>query len=244
MKLRYHFSLREVLLVTTIAALALGWWFDHRRFTAKIEAMTPLLQRASTISGRVVYADTGLPAVGVRVWAQANRGEVLGRRATEGLTMTDSDGRYQLVNLSPANWNIWAEANAWTVVAIDSLPVVAGQDVKDADLRLIKGGFIKGRVVDAATGKPMTWAGGMHIQIGVYGPMRPRSGPAVVGQPVDSKGEFRIQVPPGKSYPYIMSVHPGKVSGARKYSEEGVDVEDGKETVIEFSLGGPPAQMP
>jgi hypothetical protein len=243
MKLRYHFSLREVLLVTTIAALALGWWFDHRRSTAQIEAMTPLLQKASTISGRVVYADTGLPAVGVRVRAQANMREVVGSRATEGMAMTDNDGRYQLVNLSPANWNVWASADGWTAVAIESLPVVAGQDAKDADLRLIKGGFIKGRVVDAATGKPMTRAGETSILIGVYGPMRPRSGTEVVGQHVDGKGEFRIQVPPGKNYPYVMGVR-GKFSGARKYDYDGVDVEEGKETVIEFSLGGPPAQTP
>jgi hypothetical protein len=243
MTLRYHISLREVLLVTTIVALALGWWFDHRRSSARIEAMTPLLQRASTISGRVVYADTGLPAVGVRVRAQANSSHV-GSRATEGMAMTDDDGRYQLVNLSPANWNVWAESDGWTVVAIDALPVVAGQDVKDADLHLIEGGYIKGRVVDAVTGKPMTRAGKARILVGVYGPMRPRSGPAVVGQYVDSKGEFRIQVPPGKNFPYVMGVDSSNRRGSRKYFEKGVEVEDGKETVIEFSLGGPSVQTP
>lgn len=244
MRVRYHFSLREVLLVTTIAALALGWWFDHRRSAAKIEAMTPLLQRASTISGRVVYADTGLPAVGVRVRAQANLSEVVGSRATGGQAITDGEGRYQFVNLSPANWNVWAEEDGWTVVAIDSRPVVAGEQVTDADLQLIRGGILKGRVVDATTGKPTMWAGGQHITIGVHGPMRPRSGAAVVGQPVDSKGEFQLQLPPGKNYPYIMSVHPGRVGGGMKFFDEGVVVEDGKETMIEFSLGGPPAQTP
>jgi hypothetical protein len=240
MHVRYRFSLRDSLLLTTIVALALGWLFDHLRSSAKIEAMTPLLQRASPIEGRVVYEDSGKPAVGVRISAQAHSGHVIGNRATYGTAMTDGEGRYRLVNLSPANWNVWAETGGWTVIAIDSLPVVAGQEVKDADLKLIKGGVIKGRVIDGVTGKPTSMAGGQQIMIGVYGPARPRTSAAVTGGPVDRNGEFQLQVPPGKNYPYVMSINPRRIGGGMKYLEEGVDVANGKETEIEFRLGSPP----
>ncbi len=33
------FSIRDLLLVTVIVALAVGWWLDHRRQAAEIERL-------------------------------------------------------------------------------------------------------------------------------------------------------------------------------------------------------------
>jgi hypothetical protein len=235
-QVRYRFSMRDSLLLTAIVALALGWFFDHRRSSATIEAMARLLQLESTIEGRVVYEDSGKPAVGVRIRAEAHFGQVWGNRGTVGEAITDCEGRYLFVNLAPANWNISAVADGWTAVAIDSLPLVAGQEVKDANLKLIKGGVIKGRVIDQASGKPISTVNGQQIRIGVYGPARPRTSQGVIIESVDSHGEFQIQVPPGKNYPFVMSVYPSKIGNAMKYFWEGVDVSTGKETEIEFRL--------
>jgi hypothetical protein len=244
MRARFRFSIREVLLVTVIVSLSVGWWFDRRRLVEEISAIKPLLQPASTIEGRVTYGDSGRPAIGVTVFAQANSSHVHGNRATWGKTKTDDAGHYQLVNLAPANWNILVDVNGWTAVAIDSLPVVAGQAVKDADLQLIKGSLIKGRVVDEDTRKPIDWAG-QRIAIGVYGPARPKTGGAVHGGMADKRGEFQIQVAAGRNYPYIMSVQPSWVFEGKEYLDEGILVEDGKATEIEFSIkvprgAGPP----
>jgi type II secretory pathway component GspD/PulD (secretin) len=37
---RLQFSIRDLLLVTVIAALAFGWWFDHRKLTADNSNLT------------------------------------------------------------------------------------------------------------------------------------------------------------------------------------------------------------
>jgi hypothetical protein len=39
--MRFRFTIRDLLLTTTIVALALGWWLDHRRITrnANLESM-------------------------------------------------------------------------------------------------------------------------------------------------------------------------------------------------------------
>ncbi len=82
MRWRFRFSLREIFLVTVITALTVGWWFDHKRKVEEIGAIRPLLQPASTIEGRVTYGDSGMPAVGVQVIAQANSSYVGGNRAS------------------------------------------------------------------------------------------------------------------------------------------------------------------
>ena len=39
--MRFRFTIRDLLLTTTIVALAVGWWLDHRRITknATLESM-------------------------------------------------------------------------------------------------------------------------------------------------------------------------------------------------------------
>ena len=93
----FRFSIRDLLLVIAIAALVSGWWFDHKRLTDKIEQISPLVQRAATIDGRVVYGESGQPASGIRVIAQehirANPFEMFRR------WRTDDDGHYKFVGL-------------------------------------------------------------------------------------------------------------------------------------------------
>lgn len=232
--MRLRFTIRDILLVTLITGLALGWWLDHKRLSDEIAVITPQIQPASIIEGRVTYGDTGKPAAGIHIHAQAVACSA-GGRDKYGETITDDEGRYRFVNLAPSNYNIWAEADGRTMNAIDSLPVAAGQTVNNVDLELIKGGLIKGRVVDE-TGIPISFAHGMKVTIGVYGPGRPRTGHAVDAIKVDANGEFQVRVPPGKSYPYIMSVGPQFVVKGSEYQEEGVLVEDGKTVDIEFAI--------
>ena len=113
--------------------------------------------------------------------------------------------------------------------------MIAGQAAKAADLRLVKGGFIKGRVVDDK-GKPVSFSQGQRITIGVYGPARPKSGSAIEGVYADAKGEFRIRVPAGRNYPYLSSIIPSAVLEGNEFEQDGVMVEDVKATEIEFRI--------
>lgn len=235
--MRFRFRLWDLGLLTFIIALTLGWWIDHKRLTDEIEKVSALVEPACTIAGRVTYRVSGKPAAGVRIVAQAiditgpSHSE-LGRR--RGIARTDADGRYKLVSLSPTNWNIFVEADAWTANAIDALPVSAGQEIKDADLQLVKGGFIEGRVVDQ-TGSPVVRTQGQRVSVGVYGPARPK-GAAIDVVYVDSKGRFRIRVPSGKNYPYLSSIMPRSVLEGFEYEHEGVTVVEGEATEIEFEI--------
>jgi hypothetical protein len=224
-------------LVTVIAALTLGWLFDHQRLTNRISA---LAQPISTIEGRVTYQNSGQPAAGVRILAQTTAvshpppGDPPLRR-NYGVAKTDADGHYKFVDLSPANWNIFVDADGWTASAIDSLPLESGQDVTGADLQLVKGGFLNGRVIDEA-GNPVALAEGRRVVIGVYGPARPKRGAAIQAVFVNAKGQFRIRVPQGLNYPYIASVMPQSVLEGQEFETDGVTVDDGKTTEIEFRI--------
>jgi hypothetical protein len=84
-----------------------------------------------------------------------------------------------------------------TAAANDGVVVEPGK-VATADLVVVDGRRLWGRVVDADSGQPMPGR-----QVGYYGPAAPRGG-ANLGTTTDSKGEFSFRVPAGPSYVYIM----------------------------------------
>ncbi len=231
--MRVRFTIRHLLLAVLSVGLAIGWIVDHKRLSDKIAEITPQIQPACTIEGSVTYADTGKPVAGVRVYAQAIS-SFAGARDSGGDTKTDDQGHFRFVNLAPGNYNIFLEADGWTASAIESLPVVAGQAVKEANLQLVKGSIIKGRVVDEKTGNGVSYAHSMPMTIGVYGPARPKSTGAVDATRTDSNGKFEFRVPPGKNFPYIMSIAPQYIIKGSEYMDDGIVVEDGKTSEIEF----------
>lgn len=245
--MRLRFTIRNLGLATIFIALTLGWFVDHKRLTSTIEQISTLVRPAATIAGTVTYLGSGKPAAGIRILAQTTSRRLASpvtpspptRRAEFGIARTDADGHYKFVDLQPANWNIFVDVDGWTAKAMDALPVVAGEEVKTADLQLVKGGFIKGSVIDTA-GNPVAQAEGQRIVIGVYGPARPKSGPAIQAVYVDAKGRFRIRVPPGLNYPYISSVHPRSVVEGNEFEENGVTVVDGQTTDVEFRIKSSP----
>jgi hypothetical protein len=48
------FSIRDLLLVTAIVAVCVGWWVDHRRQTAEIDRLKPM--QADTTFFRVLLS--------------------------------------------------------------------------------------------------------------------------------------------------------------------------------------------
>jgi hypothetical protein len=236
--MKIRFTIRDLLSLAALVALSVGWWVDHSRMARTIEELNLLVQPASTVEGRVIYGDTGKPAAGVVVHAQAFSVFLKGR-TTYGRAITDDDGRYKFINLAPANYNVYIDQpDGLTASAIESLPVDVGATVKANDLRLVAGGFIHGRIVDDRTGTFGSDLQGLRLDIGVIGPARPRTSAGIERVLVDAQGEFKIRVPAGKNCPYLPGISPQLIVKGPDL-EEGVMVEDGKTTEVQFNIRVP-----
>jgi Carboxypeptidase regulatory-like domain len=179
------------------------------------------LAPGATIRG-VVRMPDGKPAVRVMVAAQGQKQSHFGR------VQTDEAGRYAMQSLPEDTYNLWAEAEGLTVIALDSVAARPGEPQEGQDLQLVRGGFIVGRVVDAATGKPVQ--PGPTADVAMYGPARPHSGGGCEVAPVGADGSFRIRAPEGVNYVYLRP-GAGWVEGT---SGQNVTVVEGQEVQVEF----------
>jgi 5-hydroxyisourate hydrolase-like protein (transthyretin family) len=144
-------SLRPLLL---FLSFALTLSFTH----GVGHAQTPERKIAPTgsISGRVTV--TGKPAAGVNVLAY----EMTNRRLPAAQSKTDSEGYYQLTGLAAASYQIATFTPNLTPADTASDPygmaylgaskgvlLAAGEQVTEIDLKLVRGGVITGKVLDA-----------------------------------------------------------------------------------------------
>ena len=53
------------------------------------------------------------------------------------------------------HYNIWAEALDRIAIAAKAIEAEPGKTISIADISLVQGGFVTGRVIDAATNKPV-----------------------------------------------------------------------------------------
>lgn len=152
------------------------------------------LAPGAALTGKVVD-EHGKPQVRVRVCTQ-------GIHKSAWITArTDDQGVYTLRGLPGDAYNVWADPEDATCVALDSVAVVLGETTAAADIVVMPGGFFVGSVVDAATGKPVQ--PGSASDVAIYGPSRPRSGAGCHVSPIAPDGTFRIRVAPGSNYVYL-----------------------------------------
>jgi len=103
-----------------------------------------------SISGRVFDADTRLPVQGAHV--TANGGNE---------TMTDSEGRYSILKLSPGKYSVGNKKDMGNAVGADqSVTVVAGRNTSGIDFYFRLFSQISGRVLDG-DGNPIS---GMQVE--------------------------------------------------------------------------------
>ncbi|BDI30248.1 hypothetical protein CCAX7_22990 [Capsulimonas corticalis] len=177
------------------------------------------LTPGATLAGHVVYADTGLPAANVRVGAQE-----IGSAAW-GEAVTDSNGRYQISQLLPGDYNVAVDEQTpalggeWTAAARSNVTVSTGGLRAGLDLRLTRGATIVG-TVHPAPGKPAA-----PVEVGVYGPAHPRTGAWVSGAWTARDGTYRLRAPAGPQHVYLMDG-----SGAAA----DVTTVEGQETRVDF----------
>jgi len=160
-----------------------------------------VMEPAGIIAGRVIDAVTGKPVPRVLLGAQLI--EVHPRILVGwGSSQADDRGRFAITGLEPGVYNLLFEKAPGrpqaTARTVEGVRVRGGQSTA-ALMKLIEGRTIRGVVIDRATEQPVA-----GIQVGCYGPARPRSGAAVQSQRTDSKGAFTFHVPPGEHFVYLM----------------------------------------
>ncbi|HBI41872.1 MAG TPA: hypothetical protein DDY78_03320 [Planctomycetales bacterium] len=186
------------------------------------------------IDGKVVDQITGKPAADVLVYTH-------GTDSVEGggyqETRTDLNGKYRLSSLLAGKYNLWAKAPDRACTALDSFAVESGKTQTAPDLSLIEGGWIEGRLVDAATDKPISGAvRGVLLGVGLNGPSRPKSGAGRQWSKVDEQGRFRLHVAPGTNFPYIMPSDAWERTQHRDYFQKGIEVKSGEIVSIVFRI--------
>ena len=178
-----------------------------QRQVARDRAVLP--KGSSSISGRVVAADTGRPIKRARVTMIS---VTPGGRGGDSAS-TDDQGRYTFTGLAAGTYNITASKGGFVdAIYGQRRPLQPGTPVQLAeghaaasiDLRLTRGGVITGRIVDE-DGEPLARA---LVTVQRYQYLRgERLLVPAGGDQTDDRGQYRVfGLPPGD---YFVSALPG-----------------------------------
>ena len=156
----------------------------------------------ATLRGRVHARATGAPLKRARLRL------VPASRPTDRVeATTDAEGAYEFRNVEPGSYTLQCNRNGYVRASYGQkssrrtggcLTVRPGQELKDLDFQLIRGGVISGRVLDE-DGEPLS---GVRVQVlarqYMRGQVRLRTRG---GRSSDDRGEYRIfDLPPGRYF--------------------------------------------
>jgi hypothetical protein len=109
-------------------------------------------EASASVTGRVTDGERGVVGITVALIST----EPAQRFRAAARAKTDGEGRYLLQNVAPGRYNIVPYAPAFVVQGMTEsyppgrpLTLLAGDEVKDIDFRVERGGVITGRVTDA-----------------------------------------------------------------------------------------------
>ncbi|HSB09128.1 MAG TPA: carboxypeptidase regulatory-like domain-containing protein [Blastocatellia bacterium] len=174
----------------------------------------------SSITGRITIQGKPAPDIEISLLPQPYRSGW----KTIATTRTDDDGRYRFAEL-PSN-HYWLKVHAPRCVnSVEwddegpgrAVSVAYGQSVQNADLDLLPGGTITGRITDE-DGRPIA---GEYVELTLVDKLGPPDDPLdLIGEEsdftTDSTGTFRIHGIPQGRYRVSIGVEIAKVTGSRR----------------------------
>ena len=153
------------------------------------------LKPEGRIKGRIVREDTGVPEKNVTVFARNNNymfWEIRGE--------TDREGRYELTNIPEGVFTLFVlvdekegQQKVWSAQPRRHVVVNKGETVQNIDMTLVKGGLVKGRIIDADTGEPISY----HY-IGLHDPELSDYYAPILHTVTDGNGSFAFRYAPGE----------------------------------------------
>jgi len=191
------------------AALALPCGAAAQR-TGQAQRVDPM---TASIKGVVTASDTGAPVRGAEVRLSTRSG-------SNRLVTTDGDGRYAVTDLPAGEYRLTASRSGFTSMIYGQrrpleapVPIdLAAGETFTANVALIRGGAIQGRVLDEL-GEPVAGARVQALRSRLLqGQRRLQSiGP---GDQTDDTGSFRVYgLPPGD---YYLTASPGQGDAVRR----------------------------
>jgi hypothetical protein len=161
-------------------------------------------QPAARISGQVSTRVPGLSVAGLGISFQGSHppgADYINANPGDRNLVTDERGRFTIDGLNEGTINVFVrgpgEGELWTYRAARDVALKSGV-TSDAPIELISGVEVEGKVLIEETATPVE-----GVDVGVYGPYRPRSGAAVQAVKTDASGRFRFRLPPGETYQYV-----------------------------------------
>jgi protocatechuate 3,4-dioxygenase beta subunit len=177
--------------------------FLTRRVPVHLHDFTVALQVGRTVTGRVVFEDTGKPAAGMMVMLQGNE-------SGYSRTATDAEGRFTCRQLPRGKGSYTVSPPEITeyIAANGSFEIPADKDEATLEpIKLPRGAIISGKVVDEDTGKGIA---GVNLYFQVQTPSRDWQGSSAR---TEDDGKFRMSVPPGTGTLMISGQVEGYVAG-------------------------------
>ena len=165
------------------------------------------------IEGSAVDAKTGRPIaaydvsyeperMGGMVFRLARRGAGLGRGGVgEKVRVEAEDGRFALEEVPAGRWAVVVEAKGYQAARAGGVVVEEATTTDGVEVRVPAGSVLKGRVLDAKTGRPVVEAGVSASAVEGPGGAMPAPIQALDGDGIfsDSDGRFEIEgLAPGK----------------------------------------------
>ncbi|MFT3881289.1 MAG: sigma factor-like helix-turn-helix DNA-binding protein [Gemmatales bacterium] len=181
----------------------------HSTAAGVLDAGDLTLKPSASIKG-VVQNGEGKPLAGVVIYVQMENSLPQGEHFLDGtwgeaITTADGLGRFQIDGLEPrARFNVslkepYQVTGQEVPLTMRSKEKVTLSVEKPAELVLTMepAKKIAGRLIDAASGKPLAQVG-----VGYHGSARPFSSAAIMGTTTDQQGNFHFWAPPGRTMLY------------------------------------------
>jgi hypothetical protein len=185
---------------------------------SKIKPAVITLQPEARIDGRVTTKLPGVSVAGLKVVLQDSHNS--GVIAEPYFVMTDEEGRFEFGRLIAGTCNVFLADHEpdgpWTYVAACDVETRTGEK-SPVVIELIEGHLVEGVVSDTG-GQPLAGA-----YVGVYAPIRPNSGAAIIGFRTKDDGKYRFHLPPGNAQIYLS----GAPTGYQGRGGGAIDVPDG-----------------